>query len=193
MTDEHIKDFFERSSKVFSLISENCIKDIKSIVNTVIEALRQGNKLLLCGNGGSAADCQHIATELVVRLSSKFERKALPAITLTTNTSTITAAGNDYGFESIFSRQVEAFGVKGDVLLAVSTSGNSQNIIEAVKTAKSIGMKTISFLGGSGGKLVDMVDAAVIIPDKDTMYIQQGHGAIGHLMCDLIEIELLGK
>lgn len=193
MNDRHIKDFFDRSSETFNLISKNCIEDIKSIVNIIVDALKKSNKLLLCGNGGSAADCQHIATELVVRLSSKFERKALPAVTLTTNTSTLTAAGNDYGFEFIFSRQVEAFGIEGDVLLAFSTSGNSKNIIEAVKTAKSIGMKTVGFLGGSGGKLVDMVDASVVIPDKETMFIQQGHGAVGHLMCDLIEIELLGK
>ncbi|MFC1726757.1 SIS domain-containing protein [candidate division KSB1 bacterium] len=190
MSDELIKDFFERSEKVLKKISEDCFNDIKKLVEIVVNALENDNKILLCGNGGSAADCQHIATELVIQLSHDFKRKAFPAIALTTNTSTLTAAGNDLGFESVFSRQVEAFGRKGDILIAISTSGNSQNVIEAVKEAKSAGMITVGFLGGTGGKLIDLVDHSIVIPDENTMYIQQGHEALGHLMCYLVEREM---
>jgi len=188
--DKHISQFFDRCARVMKLTGEKCIPDIKLMANTVTNALKNGNKVLLCGNGGSAADAQHISTELVVRLTSKLERKALPAIALTTNTSTLTAAGNDYGFEKIFSRQVEALGNEGDVLIGISTSGNSGNVVEAVKIAKSRGMKTIGFLGGDGGKLKDIVNISVIIPDEDTMFIQHGHQAIGHILCDLVEKRL---
>ena len=190
MSDQIIKDFFEKSEKVLRSTLDKCLDDIKKLVEIVVNALRNDNKVLLCGNGGSAADSQHIATELVIQLSHDFKRQAFPAIALTTNTSTLTAGGNDLGFETVFSRQVEAFGRKGDILIAISTSGNSQNVIEAVKTAKSAGMITVGFLGGTGGKLKDMVDHSIVIPDDDTMYIQQGHEAVGHIMCYLVEREL---
>jgi D-sedoheptulose 7-phosphate isomerase len=145
---------------------------------------------MLCGNGGSAADSQHIATELVVRLTSKLDRKALPAMALTTNTSTLTAAGNDYGFDSIFARQVEAFGKAGDMLIGISTSGNSPNVVKAVQTASSNGIHTVGFLGGDGGQLKDLVDLALIIPHSNTGRIQEGHISAGHIFCDIIEREL---
>ncbi len=156
------------------------------------ETFKNGKKLLLCGNGGSAADCQHIATELVVRLSHKIQRPAIPAIALTTDTSNLTAGGNDIGFENVFARSIEGLGNEGDVLLAISTSGNSPNIIKAVEKAKEKKVKVIGFLGGNGGKLKPMVDLVVLIPSFNTQRIQEGHITVAHIVCELVEDELYG-
>ncbi|MCH7974305.1 MAG: SIS domain-containing protein, partial [Bacteroidetes bacterium] len=155
-----------------------------------INTYKNGHKLLLCGNGGSAADCQHIATELMIRLNHKIQRPALPAIALTTDTSNMTAGGNDIGFENVFARNVEGLGQAGDVLLAISTSGNSSNIVKAVNKAKEQGMKVIGFLGGTGGQLLNIVDIPIKIPSYNTQRIQEGHITVAHIICELLESEL---
>ena len=168
-------------------IAEQCTEDIIGAAEMIAESLKDGNKVMLCGNGGSAADCQHIAGELVVRLTSERNRKALPAIALTTDTSIITACSNDFGYEYIFSRQVEAHGDEGDVLIGYSTSGNSQNVINAMEKAKEMKVKTIGLLGGEGGKAKGMSDIDIIIPSENVCRIQEGHFTIGHILCDLVE------
>ena len=187
-----IIDSLTESSETKLKIKQECLKDILSAVDVLAEAFRKGNKLLLCGNGGSAADCQHIAAELVIRLSHKINRPALPAVALTTDTSNLTAGGNDIGFENVFARSVEGLGRSGDILITISTSGNSPNLLKAVEKAKSIGMKTIGFLGGSGGKLKPLVDLPIIIPSTNVQRIQEGHMTIAHIICELVEEELYG-
>ncbi|MCK5077119.1 MAG: D-sedoheptulose 7-phosphate isomerase, partial [Calditrichia bacterium] len=174
-------------------IAENMVEDILKAAEILCARLKAGNKILICGNGGSAADAQHIAAELVVRLKSTFDRPAIPAIALTVNTSVLTAGANDYGFETIFSRQIEALANPGDVLIAISTSGNSKNIIMAVEQAKLKGIASIGFLGTEGGKMKDLVDYSLIVPSDNTAYIQESHISIGHILCDIIEQELFGE
>ena len=149
------------------------------------DAMHNGHKLLVCGNGGSAADTQHVVAELVVRLTS--DRPALRAIALTTDSSIFTAIGNDYGFEHIFSRQVEALGQPGDVLLAISTSGNSPNCIRALERARTLGLTTIAFTGNNGGKMAPLADINVIVPATVTMNIQESQLALEHIFCMLVE------
>ena len=149
------------------------------------DAMHNGHKLLVCGNGGSAADTQHVVAELVVRLTS--DRPALRAIALTTDSSIFTAIGNDYGFEHIFSRQVEALGQPGDVLLAISTSGNSPNCIRALERARTLGLTTIAFTGNNGGKMAPLADINVIVPAAVTMNIQESQLALEHIFCMLVE------
>lgn len=151
----------------------------------LITCLRYGNRIFLCGNGGSAADAQHIAAEMVCRFESN--RRALPAIALTTDTSALTAIGNDFGYEHIFARQIEALGRPGDVLIGISTSGNSGNVIAAVKKAEETGLVTIGLLGGEGGTLLDLVDHALVVPAKVTARIQECHILIGHIWCGMID------
>jgi len=185
-----ILDSLNESSGTKKEMADKCPEDILTAAAIITDAFRAGGKLLLCGNGGSAADCQHIAAELVIRLSHDIKRPALPAIALTTDTSNLTAGGNDIGFENVFARSVEGLGNSGDVLLAISTSGNSPNIIKAVQAANSKGMKTIAFLGGSGGKLISEVDHSVVIPSSNTQRIQEGHITAAHIICELIERDL---
>ena len=154
-------------------------------------ALYAGNKLLFFGNGGSAADAQHIATELVIRMT-KPNRPALAAIALTTDSSMLTAGGNDIGFENVFARQVEALGADGDVLIAISTSGKSENVNRAVTEARRHGMSVIGFLGKDGGTTKAMVDVPVVIPSNDTQRIQEGHITVAHILCGIIENEMFG-
>lgn len=151
--------------------------------------LLTGGKILLLGNGGSAADCQHIAAEIVGRYQR--ERRGLPAIALTTDTSILTAVGNDYGFEHIFSRQVEALCTPADVVIGLSTSGNSPNVLAAIHTARQIGAFTMGLTGGSGGKLAQCCDLSLVVASKDTPRIQEAHILVGHLLCDLIDAETL--
>ncbi len=187
-----IIDSLNESSETKLKIKDQLIDEILKAVDILVASYKEGNKLLLCGNGGSAADCQHIATELMIRLSHKIQRPALPAIALTTDTSNLTAGGNDIGFENVFARNVEGLGILGDVLLAISTSGNSANIIKAVEKAHSKGMKVIGFLGGSGGKLKSLVDLPIVIPSSNTQRIQEGHITIAHIICELVEDKLYG-
>ncbi|WHZ37721.1 D-sedoheptulose 7-phosphate isomerase [Sagittula sp. MA-2] len=157
-------------------------------VDLCVSALKNGNKLLLCGNGGSAADAQHIATELTVRYIK--DRPAIAAIALTTDSSALTAAGNDLGFDRIFSRQVEALGRSGDVLIGISTSGRSQNVISAVEQARALGIKTIHWGGGEGGALASLCDNSIVVPSTTTARIQELHITVGHIFCDQIEKRL---
>ena len=188
-----IKDSLAESSEVKLKIEKECMNDILSAVNVLTNSFKTGNKLLLCGNGGSAADCQHIATEFVIRLSHDIDRPAIPAIALTTDTSNLTAGGNDIGFENVFARSIQGLGKTEDVLLAISTSGNSPNIIKAIKAAKEKDMKVIGFLGGNGGKIKSLVDVQVIIPSYNVQRIQEGHITIAHIICELVEDKLYGK
>ncbi len=152
------------------------------------QTLRRGNKVLLCGNGGSAADAQHIAAELVGRY--ELRRRAWPAIALTTDTSALTALSNDYGYEEVFARQVEALAVRDDVLVALSTSGTSANVINAVKKAREVGCQTIALTGAGGEPLASLCDLAVVVPAPRTARIQECHITIGHLWCELVDAEL---
>jgi D-sedoheptulose 7-phosphate isomerase len=158
---------------------------ILAVADQIIDSLENGGKVILMGNGGSAADAQHIAAEFVGRY--KKERKAFPAIAITTDSSIVTAIGNDYGSEKVFSRQVEAHGKIGDVVIGISTSGNSANVIEAVKTAREIGCFTFALLGNDGGQLKSLVDIPIVVESRDTPRIQECHILIGHIICDLVE------
>ena len=191
--EKFIADSLNESAETKQKILQQCKDDILRAVDILTSTFRNNNKLLLCGNGGSAADCQHIATELVVRLSHHIKRPALPAIALTTDSSNITAGGNDIGFENIFARSVEGLGSKGDTLLVISTSGNSENIVRAARKAKEKEVKIIGLLGGSGGKLKDIVDLPVIIPSSNVQRIQEGHITVAHIICELVEEELYGN
>ncbi len=182
-----------QSAKVKEMIAADQAGLILEIGKLCAQSLSGGGKIMLCGNGGSAADSQHLATELVVRLSSKRERRALAATALTTDTSILTACSNDYGFDHIFSRQVEALGKPGDILIAISTSGNSSNVIKAVEKAKELDINTIGFTGGDGGKLVELADKCLVIPTEVVQYIQESHIAVGHILIDIIETELFGE
>ena len=161
--------------------------EIKQAASLLADTLQNGGKILLCGNGGSAADSQHIAAELVVRLRSHINRAALPAIALTVDTSILTAGGNDIGFDNVFSRQVEAYGNSNDTLVAISTSGNSENVLRAVYSAKKKGMRIIGLLGKDGGKIKDLCDISVVVPSSETARIQETHIFIAHLWCEAIE------
>lgn len=183
----------EESSKTKLEIKEKCLAEILIAVETLTSAFKNGKKLLLCGNGGSAADSQHIATEFMIRLNHEINRPALAALALTTDSSNLTAGGNDIGFENVFARNVEGLGRQGDVLLAISTSGNSPNVVKAVEMAHKKEMKVIGFLGGNGGKLKSHVDVAVVIPSGNTQRIQEGHITVAHILCESVEQILYGK
>jgi len=188
-----IIDSLAESAETKVNIQNECMDNINSAVDLLINTYKKGNKLLLCGNGGSAADCQHIATELMIRLNHKINRPALAAIALTTDSSNMTAGGNDIGFENVIARNVEGLGKEGDVLLAISTSGNSPNILNAVKKAKEKNLKVLGFLGGTGGQLLNQVDIAIKIPSYNTQRIQEGHITVAHIICELLETELFSK
>ena len=166
-----------------------CAGSIAKAAEVIAGAFLSSGKLLLCGNGGSAADCQHIAAEFVSRLSKDLERRALPAIALTTDTSFLTAFSNDCGFEGIFERQVEALGSAGDVLIGISTSGNSPNVIRAAETARKRNMHTIALTGNSG-RLAAIADIVIAVPSTDTQYIQEAHLTVEHILCELVEVIL---
>lgn len=162
--------------------------EIEAAIALWKEALSSGKKVIFCGNGGSAADAQHLSAELMGRFL--FDRDPLPAISLTVDTSALTAIGNDYGYEHVFSRQLKGIGQAGDVLLGMSTSGNSQNVVEAFQVAKKMGIATIALTGHSGGKLGALSDVLIAVPNKQTNHVQEAHIAIGHLMCQSIEGDL---
>ena len=166
---------------------EALLPQIAAVADLMRDCLNRGNKLLFMGNGGSAADSQHIAAEIVGRY--KRERRGLPAIALTTDTSILTSVGNDYGFDFIFSRQVEALCVPGDVVFGISTSGNSANVVRAIEAAKQIGAITVAMSGGSGGKLAALCDHNLVMPSNETPRIQEAHIFIGHMLCELAELD----
>jgi len=175
-----------QSAEIKRQTAASCGGSIAKAADVIAEAFLSGRKLLLCGNGGSAADCQHMAAEFVSRLSKDLDRRALPAIALTTDTSFLTAFANDCGFEGIFERQVEALGNAGDVLVGISTSGNSPNVIRAVEAARKGNIRTIA-LTGNGGRLAALADVAIAVPSGDTQYIQETHLAVEHILCELVE------
>ena len=185
---KRIESILKDSINVKEKLLSGSINTISQIADQIITSLKKGGKLIIFGNGGSAADAQHIAAELIGRFQK--ERRALAALALTTNTSVLTALANDYGYETVFSRQLEALADKKDVVLAISTSGKAKNVIEAVKLAKSIGIKTIAFTGQRGGELAKLADIALIVPAKITARIQEAHITVGHILCELIEYEL---
>jgi len=177
----------ERSINVKKRIIETIADKIILTGEVIARQLQAGKKVLLCGNGGSAADSQHIAAELVIRFRSQINRKALPAIALTVDPSIMTAGGNDFGFEYVFARQVEAYGQSGDVLIGISTSGKSPNVLRAIETANNLNMITIGLLGGDGGPIAEICKHSVIIPESETALIQESHIMVGHIWCEIIE------
>jgi D-sedoheptulose 7-phosphate isomerase len=180
------------SAEVKRRIAETCLDEIVAGAEMIAQSLQAGGKVMLCGNGGSAADSQHIAAEFTNRLRAELERPALAALALTTDTSFLTSNANDYGFEHVFGRQVEALGREGDVLIGISTSGNSENVMRAVKFCRGRSIKTIGLLGGNGGQLRELVDLAIVVPSTNTQRIQEGHITVGHILCDLVERAVFG-
>jgi len=185
---ERVKQFLKESGDLKHRVAETLSGEILEAAQTIRDRLASGGKLLLMGNGGSAADSQHIAAELVGRF--KKERAAIPAIALTVDSSSLTALGNDYGFEAIFSRQIEALATAKDAVMGISTSGNSQNVIRALNLARNMGAATIGLMGHGGGKMKDCVDICIVVPSDDTARIQEVHITIGHIICEIIEQDL---
>ena len=187
--------FSERIEEINQILVEfgrESNERVASIAHLIAESFRTGGKVLICGNGGSAADSQHFAAEFVSSFSKELKRRALPALALTTDTSVITAYSNDFGYEGIFARQVEAFGVEGDVLIVISTSGNSANCIKAVEKAAELNLKTVSFTGASGA-LKGIVNLNLSVPSRDTQHIQEAHLVAYHVISELVEQELFTK
>ena len=189
---ERARAHLTQSAEVTQQTAEVCLESIEAAAELMASSFRAGGKLLLCGNGGSAADCQHLAAELVSIMEKEFQRPALPAIALTTDTSFLTAFSNDFGYERVFERQVQAHGKPGDVLIGISTSGNSPNVLLAMEAAHGIGMKAIG-LTGNVGRLASVADVAISIPSSDTQLIQETHLAVEHILCDLVECHLFDK
>ena len=188
-----IKDYFLDSQRTIQLMieDEQIIKSTGSAAEVCISALNRGNKILLAGNGGSAADCQHIAGELVSRF--EFDRPGLPAMALTVDSSILTAIGNDYGYEKLFARQLQALAKPGDVFFAYSTSGKSPNILKALEFAKSYGIPTIGFTGNRQGPMNNLCDHLLAVPSSETPKIQEGHLVLGHIICGLIENSIFAE
>ena len=188
---EMVRSYLRQSAEVQNRTSVECADAILAAASLMVETFRSGGKLLLCGNGGSAADCQHLATEFVSCLTKDFVRPGLPAIALTTDTSFLTAYANDYDFEGVFERQVQALGQPGDLLVGISTSGNSTNIIRAVQAARQAQIRTVA-LTGQGGQLGPLADVSIAVPSDATQHIQETHLAIEHTLCHLVERNLFG-
>ncbi len=172
------------------LLNSKEILNFEEIVNICCEAIKKGNKLLFCGNGGSASDSQHIVAEFLIRYRSNFNREGIKALTLFQDTSTITACGNDFGYENLFSRNLETLGKEGDILFAITTSGNSENIIRALKKAKDKKIITVGFLGSGGGKCKTCCDYSITVPSDVTARIQESHILLGHILVELLEDKL---
>ncbi len=189
---DYIKKQIADSAATKQKILENSelLDAIEAVAKACVSVYKNGKKTLLAGNGGSAADAQHIAAELVGRYG--FDRPSIPSIALTTDTSNLTAIGNDYGYDKVFSRQLEGMAVKGDLFIGISTSGNSQNVINAFESAKAKGVTTVALVGRDGGTMAQMADFAIIVPSNATPRIQESHILIGHILCDIIEKEMFG-
>ena len=188
--DRWIRESLESASEVLKSTASSCEGAIAEAADLVVKTLRSGGKVLLCGNGGSAADAQHIATEMTVKMMKV--RSPMAAIALTTNSSLLTAQANDLGFETVFSRQIESLGRPGDVLIALSTSGRSPNVLSGVRSASMMGIKVIGLTGGSGGDLAALCDVAIAIPSDQVQRIQEAHMAVCHLICEFAEASLFG-
>jgi len=189
---QRARSALDTSASVKTEIRDRYLTPVIAVSRLIADTIRNGGKILFCGNGGSAADSQHLATEFVVRLSAKRDRQALPAVALTTDTSTLTAAGNDFGFERIFARQVEALGASGDVLIVFSTGGTSPNIIKALEVARERKLTTVGFLGSHIETMAPLLNHIISVPSKDTNRIQESHITLGHIMVDLVECDLFG-
>lgn len=183
--NKNIEKIIKENARIKENLLEGEIENIEKCARIIIKSLKSGGKLLIFGNGGSAADSQHIAAELVGRF--KKERKALPAIALTANTSILTAVANDYGYDVVFARQIEALGKAGDVAFGISTSGNSKNVIDALKKAKSLGLLTVGMTGRGGGKMKPECGVCIAVDSSDTPRIQESHIMIAHVICELVE------
>ena len=186
---EQIKQSYETKQAIYA--NEALLDIITDVAKMCVDVYKNGKKTLIAGNGGSAADAQHIAAELVGRYG--FDRPSIPSLALTTDTSNLTAIGNDYGYDQVFSRQLEGMGVQGDLFIGISTSGNSQNVINAFEVAKKKGITTVALVGRDGGKMAQMADFAIVVPSNATPRIQESHILIGHIICDIIEQELFGE
>ena len=184
---DRIKEFLNESADLKRQVADTLAPQILEAINTVRNSFQSGGKLLLMGNGGSASDAQHIAAEFIGRY--KLERKPVPAIALTVDSSILTCVGNDYGFDSVFERQVQGLGRKEDTVIGISTSGNSENVVRGIAAAKDIGAATIGLLGKGGGTLKDMVDVSIVVPSSDTARIQEVHITIGHIICEILDGE----
>jgi D-sedoheptulose 7-phosphate isomerase len=187
---EGVRDYLLETSRTAERTAEACAEEILGATAAIVESLRAGGKLMICGNGGSAGDAQHLATEFVSTLTIDRRRAAIPAIALTTDTSLLTAVANDYGFEGVFARQVEALGREGDTLLGISTSGNSENVVRAFEQARAQAIRTIALTGEDGGKLGPLADVEINVPSSTTSHIQEAHIAVGQLIAFLVEDEL---
>ncbi len=186
-----IHDILQKTVDEHILIASSIVDllpDIGKVASILIDTFSRGNKLLICGNGGSASDAQHIAAELVGRFVK--ERAGLPAIALNTDTSILTSVGNDYGYESIFSRQIQALSKPGDVVMGISTSGNSQNVVKALKIASTLDCQTIGLLGKDGGEIKEIADINIIVPSNSTARIQEMHILIGHMLCETVDCSI---
>jgi D-sedoheptulose 7-phosphate isomerase len=188
---QQVLNAFAESASVKQQFAREHADRIVQVANLIATAFREGHKVLLFGNGGSATDAAHIAAEFVGRYHR--ERAPLPAIALATDIAAITCIANDYGYDELFARQIRAHGQKGDIAIAISTSGNSPNVLKGVEAARAVGLTTIAWTGGSGGKLAGMVDHPFVVPSKVTARIQESHITLGHVLCELIEEQLLGK
>lgn len=187
-----MKELFEESIKVKqSILENNSLESLTMIGDELVKVIKSGNKIMLCGNGGSAADAQHLAAEMLVRLRPKNNRAGLPAISLAQDPSTITACGNDFGYEKLFERMIESLGIKGDALIAITTSGNSENVILAMKLAKKMGIKVFSFLGSGGGDALKLSEITFLVPSNNTGRIQESHITAGHALMEYIEDKLI--
>ncbi len=182
---DKIKDKLLESIQVKEELMRTCIGQIIQISDCIINCLKKGGKVMLFGNGGSAADSQHLAAEFVGRFQK--DRKAMPAVALTTDTSILTSLANDYGYEVIFAKQIEALGKRGDVAIGISTSGKARNVTLGIKQAKEMGLKTITLTGSDGGALAKAADISLLVPSKITARIQEAHITIGHIVCELTE------
>lgn len=191
---KNIAKAFEESINVKNLILQNDLTGVLYRMGDILStSIRNGNKLMLCGNGGSAADAQHLAAELLIRLRPKVNRVGLPAIALAQDTSTITACGNDFGYELLYERIVQSLGKKGDVLLAITTSGNSENIIRAIQASRKMGIKVFAFLGSGGGRALELCDEAFVVPSDNTGRVQEAHITAGHALMEYVEDRLLDE
>ena len=184
---ERARGYLETTAETIRLVTADCLDDVVSAANLLVRSLRDGGKILICGNGGSAADAQHLATEFVSTFTIDNVRPSIPAIALTTDTSLLTAIANDFGPEGVFERQVESLGRDGDVLIAISTSGNSANVIRAAERARGYGLRVIALTGESGGVLAPLADAAVRVPSTVTAHIQECHLAVEQMLASLVE------
>ncbi len=187
-----ILDSLRESAETKQRIADQCPADISKAVDILLEAFNKKKNILRCGNGGSASDAQHLATEFVIRLNPKIQRRALAAIALTADTANLTAGANDIGYDNVFARSVEALGEPGDVLIGISTSGNSASVNNAFRKAREKGMVTIGMLGKDGGQSKALVDLAIVVPSEDTQRIQEGHITIGHIIFQEVEQEMFG-